>query len=201
MTQYELLNKVKGITPANAKLYADPLTKAMIKFNITSPNRINMFLAQIGHESNSFSVTVENLNYSNEARLLQIFGKHIKQSEAKDFVRNPVKLANRVYANRMGNGSEASGDGYRFRGRGLPQLTGRDNYAAAGKALGLDLLSNPDLLLQPDISALAAAWFWSNAGCNVLADGGKFEAVTRKINGGLNGLDDRLARFEYAKKG
>lgn len=201
MTQYELLNKVKGITPANAKLYADSLTKAMIKFNITSPNRINMFLAQIGHESNSFSVTVENLNYSSEARLLQIFGKHIKQKEAKDFVRNPVKLANRVYAKRMGNGNEASGDGYRFRGRGLPQLTGRDNYAAAGKALGLDLLSNPDLLLQPDISALAAAWFWSNAGCNVLADGGKFEAVTRKINGGLNGLDDRLARYEYAKKG
>lgn len=201
MTQYELLNKVKGITPANAKLYADSLKKAMIKHNITSPNRINMFLAQIGHESNSFSVTIENLNYSSEARLLKIFGKHIKQSEAKDFVRNPVKLANRVYANRMGNGNEASGDGYKYRGRGLPQLTGRDNYTALTAAIGSNLVAMPDLVLQPDISALAAAWFWSSNGCNVLADKGQFEAVTRKINGGLNGLDDRLARFEYAKKG
>jgi putative chitinase len=200
MTAAELIRKIAGLTLSKAQLYAPALTAAMAAYEINTPARINMFLAQIGHESQSFTCMQESLYYTTTARLLHIFGKHIKASEAGSFLRNSEKLANRVYANRMGNGNEASGDGYKYRGRGLPQLTGRDNHAAASKALGLDLLNNPDLLFQVEHSANAAAWFWKSRGCNELADAGKFEAITRKINNGLNGLEDRLKRLAFAQQ-
>lgn len=200
MTAAELIRKVSGLHLSKAQLYAPTLTAAMAAYEINTPARINMFLAQIGHESQSFTCMQESLYYTTSKRLLQIFGKYIKASEAGSFLRNSEKVANRVYANRNGNGNEASGDGYRFRGRGLPQLTGRDNYAAAGKALGLDLLSNPDLLFQAEHSANTAGWIWKSRGCNELADKNDFNTITRKINGGLNGLDDRQQRLKFAQQ-
>jgi putative chitinase len=200
MTAAELIRKVAGLTLSKAQLYAQPLTNAMTSYEINTPARVNAFLAQIGHESQSFTCTQESLYYTTTAQLLKIFGGYIKPAEAGNFLRNSEKLANRVYANRMGNGNELSGDGYRFRGRGLIQLTGRDNYAAAGRALGLDLRAQPDLLFQAEASAQAAAWFWKSRGCNELADKNDFNTITRKINGGLNGLDDRLKRLAFARQ-
>jgi len=129
---------------------------------------------------------------------MQIFGHRIFQWEASEFLRNSEKLANRVYANRYGNGDEASGDGYRFRGGGLIGLTFRDNYTACGNAMGQPLDTHPELIEQPAISAMAAGWFWDSHHLNELADNGDMKHITRIINGGYNGLHDRLAIYERA---
>lgn len=174
------------------------LNKAMFKYDITSPVRAAAFLAQVGHESAGFTRFEEALGYS-ASRLIAVWPSRFNASNAKDYAYNPERLANKVYADRMGNGDEESGDGWLFHGRGPIQLTGRGMYAKAAKALGYPLVQKPYLLLDVDIGCLAAAWFWKDNGCNELADAGKFEAVTRKINGGVNGLDDRMSRWEKAK--
>lgn len=175
-----------------------PLNDACGLFEIDSLGREAAFVAQCAHESNGFTVLVENLNYS-AAGLLGTFKKYFTPQQATDYARQPERIANRVYANRLGNGNEASGDGWRYRGRGLIQITGLANYRACGRALGVDLVANPALLEDPQHAALSAGWFWQTNGCNELADAADFEALTRRINGGLNGQADRLAWLEKAQ--
>lgn len=199
MTLIDLLASL-GCSPG----WADPLTYAMEKWHIAqTAARREMFLAQVLHESVMLSHLQENLHYTSGARLLAVFPHHFTSEIDAQAVANagPAAVGNRVYANRMGNGNETSGDGWNYRGRGLIQLTGRDNYAAAGGALALDLIGNPDLLLDPGHAADSAGWFWDSHGCNGAADLGDFVAVTKHINGGLLGLADRqtlLARVRSA---
>jgi putative chitinase len=190
------LDKLKGHIP-DAVIQMIPDTAA--KFQINTPLRLAHFLAQCGHESGGFRVTQENLNYSAKG-LAGIFKKYFPtEAAATPYARQPQKIANKVYANRMANGSEASGDGYKFRGRGYIQLTGRDNYTQFGKAIGEDITSNPDVVASK-YSLLSAAWFWSKNGLNKLADGGSTDStvtsITKRVNGGTIGLADRIKHFK-----
>jgi putative chitinase len=190
------LDKLKGHIP-DAVIQMIPDTAA--KFQINTPLRLAHFLAQCGHESGGFKATQENLNYSAKG-LNGIFKKYFPtEASAASYARNPQKIANKVYANRMSNGDEASGDGYKFRGRGYIQLTGRANYTLFGKAIGEDVTGNPDVV-SGKYALLSAAWFWSNNGLNKLADGGSTDAVvttiTRRVNGGTIGLADRIKHFK-----
>ena len=125
-----------------------------------------------------------------------VFGKYFTDdSQANAYARQPEKIANKVYANRMGNGDEKSGDGFKYRGRGLVQCTGKDTYAAFGNAVGVDTVDNPEALEAPDAAALSAGWFWSTHHLNSLADAKDVVGMTRRINGGTNGLDDRELRY------
>ncbi|GLX87906.1 hypothetical protein Pfra02_04750 [Pseudomonas fragi] len=172
------------------------LRRAMADSNITDPKEQAMFMAQMDHESGGFKSDEENLNYG-ASGLRKTFGKYYKtDAEAQADARNPEAIANKVYGGRMGN-TEA-GDGYKFRGRGSIQLTGKDNYAAAGKDLGLDLLGNPDLAKDPDNAGKIAAWYWKKNKLGEAAKAGDVTAVTKKINGGTNGLADRQEKYsEY----
>ena len=182
------------------------LNQAMARFEIDTPQRVAAFLAQLAHESGEFERLVESLNYSAE-RLTKVWPKRFPTvAQAQPFARNEQKLGNRVYANRLGNGDEASGDGFRYRGRGLIQLTGRANYRATGRAIDVDLEGRPDLLLEPATSALAAAQFWNSRGLNALADSNAgddddedFQAITVRINGGTHGLADRKRYWASAR--
>jgi putative chitinase len=175
------------------------LDAAMRRFEIVTPARMAAFCAQLAHESGQLQRWTENLSYRWE-RLRQVFPKYFpSDAEARPFDRKPERIANRVYANRMGNGPEASGDGWRYRGRGPIQLTGKDNYRACGQGIGVDLVDDPDLLATPEPGCLAAAWFWARNGLNALADAGDFVTITRRINGGLNGLAERREFWERAK--
>jgi len=190
------LDKLKGHIP-DAVIAMIPDTAA--KFEINSPLRLAHFLAQCGHESGGFRATQENLNYSAKG-LMGIFKKYFPtEAIANAYQRNPQKIANKVYANRMANGDEASGDGYKFRGRGYIQLTGKDNYTQFGKAIGENITSNPDVV-SGKYALLSAAWFWSKNGLNKLADGGATDAVvtsiTKRVNGGTIGLPDRIKHFK-----
>ena len=175
------------------------LDAAMRRFEISTPARVAAFCAHLAHESGQLQRWTENLSYRWE-RLRQVFPKYFpSDAEARPFDRKPERIANRVYANRMGNGPEASGDGWRYRGRGPIQLTGKDNYRACGQGIGVDLVDDPDLLATPEPGCLAAAWFWARNGLNALADAGDFVTITRRINGGLNGLAERREFWERAK--
>lgn len=188
-----------GATAARATTWLPHLQAACDRFEINTRNRVACFLATIGVESAALTSVVENLNYS-AAGLLATWPSHFSATTAAACARNPQAIANIVYANRMGNGAPASGDGWHYRGRGLIQITGRANYATAGAALGLDLVNHPELLEQPANAALSAAWFWTEHGCNPLADSGDMVAVTKKVNGGTNGLAERLALHADALK-
>ena len=161
---------------------------------ITDPKEQAMFLSQLDHESGGFKVLSENLRYKPES-LLKVFPKYFKSIEeaCQAAAGGPEAIANRVYGNRMGNKQE--GDGFKYRGRGFIQLTGRDNYAKAGKDLGIDLLGNPDLASQPETAAKIALWYWKQRGISRPAQSGDIEKVTRLINGGTNGLDDRKSKY------
>ena len=190
------LDKLKGHIP-DAVIAMIPDTAA--KFQINTPLRLAHFLAQCGHESGGFKVTSENLNYSAKG-LMGIFKKYFPtEAIANAYQRNPQKIANKVYANRMNNGDEASGDGFKFRGRGYIQLTGRANYTEFGKSIGEDIASNPDSVSGKH-ALLSAAWFWSKNGLNKLADSGATDAVvtsiTKRVNGGTIGLPDRIKHFK-----
>ena len=187
-------------TDANLDKYLGPLNEQMPKYGINTPLRVAHFIAQLAHESGSFKYDMENLNYSAKA-LRSIFGKYFKTEEsAEEYARKPEDIANIVYANRMGNGDTESGDGWKFRGRGLIQLTGHDNYKSCGKGINLDLLNNPDLLSGDPLAAVAAAgWYWNSRGLNQYADQDDVKKITRLINGGYNGLADREKYLEKAK--
>jgi putative chitinase len=177
--------------------FVDPINKVIEEFEINTPQRISMFLAQIGHESGGLTKLHENLNYK-AARLQQIFPKYFRDVDPDDYANNPEKIANRVYCNRMGNGNEASGDGYRFRGRGAVQLTGRSNYVSCGEDLEVDLINNPDYLETPEGAIRSAAWFWDQHDLNDWADKGDVATVSKKINGGTIGLEERKELYEEA---
>ena len=190
------LDKLKGHIP-DAVIQMIPDTAA--KFEINTPLRLAHFLAQCGHESGGFRLSQENLNYSAKG-LRGIFGKYFKtDADAAAYERKPEKIANRVYSSRMGNGNEASGDGYKFRGRGYIQLTGRDNYTAFGKSIGEDIASNPDVVASK-YALLSAAWFFNKNKLHIMADGGATDAVvtsiTKRVNGGTIGLADRIKHFK-----
>lgn len=174
-----------GIDPK----WAEPLQKTFDKYEINTPKRQAAFIGQCAHESNNFKTLQENLNYSVEGLMKTWPSRFPEDMIAKQFARNPEKIANKVYAGRMGNSQE--GDGWAFRGRGLIQLTGHDNYAAFAVASGLDCVRKPDLILEPDNACLSAGWFWNKKGLNSLADIGDIVTITKRINGGTIGLDDR----------
>ncbi|WP_325927410.1 glycoside hydrolase family 19 protein [Pseudomonas mosselii] len=173
----------------------------MGKYAIVTRLRIAAFLAQIGHESGQLRSLTENLNYSAEA-LVRTWPSRFTAQTAGVYARKPERIANRVYEGRMGNGPEPSGDGWRYRGRGVLQVTGRDNYRACSEALFSDsrLLNAPELLEHPVYAALSAGWFWQSRGLNALADAGEFLAITKRINGGINGLEDREQLYARALK-
>jgi putative chitinase len=180
-----------------AGVFVFALNDAMARFKIEGRLRVAAFLAQVGHESGQLRTVVENLNYSAEG-LIRTWPKRFNLVTATSVARKPEQIANIVYASRLGNGPAVTGDGWRYRGRGLIQVTGWVNYQACGSALSVDLLSKPELLEQPVYAALSAAWFWSSNGLSELADAERFEAITRKVNGGLNGQADRLAIYKRA---
>lgn len=196
----QILLQIMPKAASKAALFCPLLVDAMAEFDIDTPQRQAMFLAQLAHESAELTRLEENLRYS-PSRIMEVFPRHVSSwRDADALSKSPEKLANRVYASRYGNGDEASGDGYRYHGRGLIQLTFADNYRLAGSALHLPLLDKPDLLLQPEAAARSAAWFWFSHGCNQLADGGDFMAVTRRINGGTNGYTGRCSYLTLARK-
>ena len=190
------LDKLKGHVP---QIVIDSIPEVASKFGINTPLRVAHFLAQCGHESGGFRLTQENLNYSAKG-LNGIFRKYFPtEASAAPYNRNPQKIANKVYGNRMGNGPESSGDGYKFRGRGYIQLTGKENYTAFGKSIGVDIPSNPDLVASKYALA-SAAWFFSKNGLHKIADEGASDVVvtkiTKRVNGGTIGLPDRIKHFK-----
>ena len=165
-------------------------------YEINTPLRIAHFLAQAMHESGDFSINTENLNYSAQG-LLRIFPKYFPSAElAEHYARKPELIANRVYGGRMGNGPEATGEGWKYRGRGIFQLTGKDNYRHYGEQLGIDLENEPEAAYDPCVSLQVACQYWKDRNINQAADNNDIVAVTRKINGGTIGLDDRTHHFE-----
>lgn len=185
-----------------------PINAALSSAQCNTTDRAAMFLANARHESAQFTRLEENLNYSSGG-LVATFPKYFTTDEAHAYEHQPARIANRVYAGRMGNGDEASGDGWRYRGRGLFQITGRDNYHEVGVALlssGDAMLESPDLLLQPSFAALSAGWYWLTNGLNELADIGDFDGVADVINkghktaavGDSNGYVERLAGWKVA---
>lgn len=187
-----------GIDRDVAKQFELPLDAAMTAFAINTPKRAAAFLAQAAHESIGFTRLQENLSYSTPERLMEVFkGRFTGLADAAQYLRQPEKLANRVYANRLGNGDTSSGDGWRFRGRGLFQLTGRANYMAAGDGLGTDYKANPDLVAEPPDAAFTAAWYWAVGNLNAMADVGQIDVITRRINGpAMLGADERRALYQ-----
>jgi len=173
-----------------------PLNQVFVKYDLDTPKRQAAFIGQCAVESANFTRLQENLNYSAQ-RLTQVWPSRFPNiSMAEPYANNPEKLADFVYAGRMGNLQD--GDGWKFHGRGLIQLTGRENYANCGSGVGVDLIDNPDLLLTPKYAALSAGWFWNKKGLNALADTQEYGAMTRRINGGLTGLDERIAKITKA---
>jgi putative chitinase len=190
------LDKLKGHVPDTV---IAQIPNVMQNFGVNTPLRLAHFLAQCGHESGGFRLTQENLNYSAKG-LMGIFKKYFPtQALADAYARKPEKIANRVYGNRMGNGAEATGEGFKFRGRGYIQLTGKSNYAAFDLAVEDDILANPDLVSSKHALA-SAAWFWKKNGLNLIADTGSSAEVvtkiTKRVNGGTIGLPDRIKHFK-----
>ena len=190
------INKLKGHIP-DAVIAQLPDTIA--KFELNTPLRLSHFLAQAGHESGGFKAVNENLNYGAKG-LLSIFKKYFPTEEkAKLYERKPEKIANLVYGSRMGNGPEASGEGYKFRGRGYIQLTGKDNYKAFDAVVAESIVENPDLVATK-YPLLSAAWFFHKNGLHKIADQGATDAVvtsvTKRVNGGTIGLPDRIKHFK-----
>jgi len=178
--------------------WVDALNETFTRFNLTSNNQKAMFIGQCSHECGNFRLLEENLNYRAET-LMKLWPKRFPSLEfAKQYEKNPKKIANSVYANRMGNRDEASGDGYRFRGRGALQCTGHSTYFHAGKALGVDFVMQPDLIATPKYAALTAGWFWETHKLNPPSDALDYTKVTKIINGGTIGLDDRIKHVQQA---
>ena len=196
ITQQQLLQILPQARQV-AGFFVPALNAAMTRFKINSPVRMAAFIAQVGHESGQLTRMVENLNYSSD-RLQAVWPNRFDAVLAAQVARKPEQIANIAYGGRMGNA--LPGDGWKYRGRGLIQLTGANNYRAAGAALGLDLVNHPELVEQPETAALVAGWFWQSNGLNELADSGQFAKITRTINGGLTGQADRVALRDLAAK-
>ena len=180
-----------------AGVFVPVLNTVMSRYQIVSVKRIAAFIAQVGHESGDLTRLVENLNYSADA-LRMTWPNRFDAEMASAVARKPEQIANIAYGNRMGN--TAAGDGWKYRGRGLIQITGKNSYRVCGEALGLDLMAQPELMEKPQHACMSAAWFWATNGLNSLADAGKFDAITQRINGGQNGAADRQALYAKALK-
>lgn len=211
----EQLQICTGSNKSNAEVFLPYIKEVCKSFGINTPKRLAAFLSQVGHESAGLSCLQENLNYSADglanvwpkryAKTLQngvyaknSVGRYLPSTLALKIARKPVLIANNCYANRMGNGDEASGDGWKFRGRGLKQLTGKSNYAQLTLETGIDFISNPDLLLQPSYGVISACWFWKVNNLEYYADKDDIEGLTKKINGGLIGIEKRKALYSKA---
>lgn len=207
--------RAAGVKADLAEKWLPAVVAACKTFRIDSERRIAAFLAQCAHESGGFTVLSENLNYSadgmaaiwpNRFAVLGPDKKPVKTKEGKNqpnkfalaLHRKPEMIANVVYGARMGNGPIESGEGWKYRGRGLKQLTGKDNYKRCAAGLNVDLLENPDYLLEPHWAAMSAAWFWDANKCSTFADNDDFVGLTKRINGGTIGLQDRQKRYEAA---
>ena len=182
---------------------ADAFNETFDKFNIYTPAQQASWIGQCGHECGNFKIMEENLNYR-AATLLKLFPRTPKRAwgftpeEAAAYEKQPRKIANRIYGNRMGNRDEASGDGFRFRGSGFLQLTGHSNFFHAGKALGVDFVMEPELVRTPKYAAQTAGWFWQTHNLNQYADNRDFLTMTKRINGGTIGLEDRIKHITHA---
>lgn len=195
-------NQLMGIMPNcpsdKTVEYANALSKAMDEAQINTVQRMASFLGQIAHESNQLKEWMESLNYSVNA-IMKTWPKRFPTAEsATPYARNPEKLANKVYSNRMGNGDEASGNGWKFRGRGPIQITGKNSYRDAGKFIGIDLENSPDLALMSENGFRIATWYWTTHGLNALADVWDVVGITKAINGGIIGLEQRKAFCQKA---
>lgn len=189
------MNKLALALPKSPIEWLDAIERGAERWDINTPDRMAAFVGQLAHESLQFFHLEENLNYSAK-RLMQVWPKRFPtEASTKGYTFNPEALANKVYANRMGNGPEKSGDGYFYRGRGPIQLTGFENHKLAGEAIGVDLVSRPEKLLVPAIGVAVAGWYWYIRGLNALADKHDHEAITQAINGGTHGLEDRIEWF------
>ncbi len=192
----EKLGKALYLTDANVLTnWYNALVDSMPEDMIENPNRIAGFLAQTSHESGKYKFLIENLNYSDKG-LLKTFPKYFDESNVMEYARKPEAIANRVYANRMGNGDEASGDGWRYCGRGLIQLTGKNNYQAFANSEQMNIEEVPDYLITYVGAVRSALWFWNKNNLNDTADAGDLVIMTKKINGGTHGLAERTAEYK-----
>jgi len=178
--------------------WLQPLLDTFIKYNISTTQRQASFIGQCQHESNNFRTLEENLHYSADGLMRTWPSRFPSRDVAEQYAQNPEKIANKVYAGRMGNTEE--GDGWAYHGRGLIQLTGRENYDNCGKGIGVVLIDKPQLLVEPMYACLSAGWFWNKKGLNILADKLDYPEMTKRINGGLLGLADRIAKINKAKE-
>jgi putative chitinase len=198
MVNAEQLRQLK-IDPA----LTDPFNETFERFGIVTPAQQASWIGQCGHECGNFRIMEENLNYR-APTLLKLFPQNPKRvwgftpESAAAYERQPQKIANRIYGNRMGNRDEASGDGFRFRGSGFLQLTGMNNFYHAGQALGVDFIMQPELVRTPMYAAQTAGWFWQTHRLNQYADSGDILTMTKRINGGTIGLEDRKKHIEHA---
>lgn len=208
IASFDVLRRAVGCPTSRAAFWLPFVNEAAHRFGITSAGRMAHFLAQVAHESARFRRIEENLNYTVEALLARFSRRRISEADARKYGRNAghpadqPAIANLIYGGRWGLenlGNAESGDGWDFRGMGLIQLTGRRLRVDCGRALGVDLLSRPPKLLEAEYAALSAGWFWDSRGLNDLADIDDLETLVRRINGGLNGLDDRRAALERAR--
>ena len=199
ITKQQLDKAIPLARDGDIDAYYEPLVAAMEHYKINTPHRIAAFLANLAHESGSLRNVEENLNYSAQ-RLMQVFPRYFRGRNVWAYNHHPEMIANVVYAARMGNRGERTGDGWKYRGRGFIQLTGKDNYQALSDALEVDVVNNPDWLLTPEGAALSAAWFWSSRGLNELADADNLRGITKRINGGLNGHDERVMFYNRIMK-
>ena len=198
MISAELLRALE-VSRAESELFAPIFADECPKWGIDEPNEIAAFVANCVHESGRFTRLDENLNYSAQA-LRTFWPKRVTPESANRIARNPEKIANLVYADRMGNGDAASGDGWMYRGRGACQITGRANYAALALASGLDCVDQPETLAEPVGAVVSACWFWQSNGCNELAQAGRWKDLCIRINGGLNGYAERMDSLETARE-
>ena len=206
-----------GVKANIAEIWLPFVQQACERYQINTKNQEAAFIAQCAHESGGFTMLQENLNYRASTMAAcwparfgvknpdgtwakDAKGARVPNKFALALERKPEMIANVVYANRMGNGPTESGEGWLYKGRGLKQLTGKDNYTRCGQAIGANLVDEPDLLLNPKYASLSAAWFWSVNKCGPIAESGDFVALTKKINGGTIGLEDRQKRYQAVLK-
>ena len=192
------VEKLEDILTGNKQVeeYYNALCKALPKYDITNERRVAGFLAQCAHESNNFKFLKENLNYSADG-LKRIFPKYFKDVDPNDYARQPEKIANRVYANRMNNGDEDSGDGWKYRGRGVIQLTGCDNYSRFAKDMDMSLEEVVEYLETIEGAIMSAAWYWNSRKINIAADNNDIVKMTKLVNGGTIGLEDRKKHYAH----
>jgi len=191
--------QLSAMLPGNPYIehWCEALNKILPDYDITTSNRIAAFIAQTAHESGGYTALHENLNYWAES-LCRVWPHYFNSENANDYAHQPEKIANRAYAGRMGNGDEASGDGWKYCGRGLIQLTGKSNYQAFADSIQTDINQIPDFLQTFEGAIQSACWFWENNNLNHWADAGDIEKMTQIINGGQLGIDDRKSRYNHA---